>query len=191
MKTEIRPAEPEDSDDLARLINLASHGMSLHLWTQSAPQGTDPWDLARRRACDPTVGFNWRNSVVACIDGTVAGSVVYYTLPDAPKPVGPEVPEIFRPLLELETIAAGTIYINVLAVYPAFQGRGLGRRLLEHVEAEADGRDLSLIVENANDAARALYRSAGFVTEATRPIVDGGWGPVGDTYCLMTRRAPR
>lgn len=60
---------------------------------------------------------------------------------------------------------------------------------MEHVEAEAAGRDLSLIVENANEAARSLYRGGGFVTEATRPIVGGGWGSSGDEYCLMLRRS--
>lgn len=189
MKTEIRPAEPEDADDLARLINLASDGMSLYLWQTSAPKGMDPWDYGRMRACDPAIGFNWRNSVVAALDGVVAGSVVFYPLPEEPQPIGPDLPAIFVPLIELENLARNTVYINVLAVYPEFRGRGIGRRLMEHVEAEASGHDLSLIVENANAVARSLYQSLGFVTEAQRPIVDGGWGPSGDAYCLMIRRS--
>lgn len=189
MKTKIRPAEPEDAADLARLVNLAGEGMALYLWQQKAAEGQDPWEIGRQRAVNPEVGFNYRNSVVATIDGAVAGSVVYYPLPETPDPVGPDVPEMFRPLLELENLAPGTIYINVLAVYPEYQGRGLGRRLMEHAEAESIGRDLSLIVENSNEVARTLYHSAGFVTEATRPIVDGGWGPSGDAYCLMIRRS--
>lgn len=190
MKTEIRPAEPEDADDLARLINLASEGMSLYLWQQSAPAGQDPWEYGRQRAASPEVAFNWRNTVVAAVDGLLAGSVVYYPLPDPPQPIGQDVPEMLEPLLELENLAPGTVYINVLAVYPEFQGRGIGRRLMDHVEAEFPGRDLSLIVSNDNEVARMLYRSAGFVTEASRPIVDGGWGPSGDEYCLMVRRSP-
>lgn len=189
MKTEIRPAEPEDALDLARLINLASEGMSLYLWQQSAPEGQDPWDYGRERACNPEVGFNWRNTVVATRDGLVAGSVVFYPLPDAPQPIGPDTPEMFVPLIELENLAPNTVYVNVLAVYPECQGQGIGRALMEHVEAEAPGRDLSLIVENTNEVARSLYHSAGFVTEASRPIVDGGWGPSGDAYCLMLRRS--
>jgi ribosomal protein S18 acetylase RimI-like enzyme len=189
MKTEIRPAEPEDAEDLARLINLASEGMSLYLWQQSAPEGQDPWEYGRERACDPAVGFNWRNSVVATLDGVVAGSVVFYALPEEPQPIAADVPEMFIPILELENLAPNTVYINVLAVYPEYRGRGIGRALMEHVEAEASGRDLSLIVENANDVARSLYHSFGFVTEASRPIVDGGWVPSGDAYCLMVRRS--
>lgn len=191
MKTEIRPAEPEDAGDLARLINLASEGMSLYLWQQSAPKGHDPWDYGRERACNPQVGFNWRNSTVATLDGAVAGSVVFYPLPAEPEPIGADVPAMFIPILELENLAPGTVYINVLAVYPEYRGRGVGRALMEHVESEAYGRDLSLVVENANDVARSLYHSLGFVTEASRPIVDGGWGPSGDAYCLMVRRTPQ
>lgn len=189
MKTEIRPAEPEDADDLARLINLASEGMSLYLWQQSASEGQDPWEYGRERARNPEVGFNWRNSVVATLDGVVAGSVVFYPLPEEPQPIGADVPEMFIPILELENLAPNTVYINVLAVYPEYRGRGIGRALMEHVAAEASGRDLSLIVENANEVARSLYHSFGFVTEASRPIVDGGWGPSGDAYCLMLRRS--
>ena len=189
MKTEIRPAEPEDADDLAKLINLASEGMSLYLWQQSASEGQDPWEYGRERARNPEVGFNWRNSVVATLDGVVAGSVVFYPLPEEPQPIGADVPEMFIPILELENLAPNTVYINVLAVYPEYRGRGIGRALMEHVEAEASGRDLSLIVENANEVARSLYRSFGFVTEGSRPIVDGGWGPSGDAYCLMLRRS--
>ena len=189
MKTEIRPAEPEDADDLARLINLASEGMSLYLWQQSASEGQDPWEYGRERARNPEVGFNWRNSVVATLDGAVAGSVVFYPLPEEPQPIGADVPEMFIPILELENLAPNTVYINVLAVYPEYRGRGIGRALMEHVEAEASDRDLSLIVENANEVARSLYHSFGFVTEASRPIVDGGWRPSGDAYCLMLRRS--
>ena len=39
-------------------------------------------------------------------------------------------PPVFVPLIELENLAPRTHYVNALAVFPQFQGRGLGRLLL-------------------------------------------------------------
>lgn len=56
-----------------------------------------------------------------------------------------------------------------IAVDPAYQRRGLGRALLEHLIAELEAKDvftLWLEVRASNTAARALYESLGF-NEAT------------------------
>ena len=37
---------------------------------------------------------------------------------------------MFVPLQELENLAPGTWYVNVLAVHPPFRGLGLGTKLL-------------------------------------------------------------
>lgn len=189
MKIEIRPARPEDAGHLTELVNMAGEGMPLYLWTKSAAPGVDPWEHGRLRACDPNVGFNWRNSNVALVDGQVAGSLAHYPLPEEPTPIGPDLPAAFVPLVELENEARGTHYINILAVYPDYRGHGVGRRLMQHAETAAQGRDLSLIVENANIAAQSLYRSLGFEQTASRAIVDGGWAASGDRYCLMVRKS--
>lgn len=56
-------------------------------------------------------------------------------------------------------------YLYELYVDEPFRGQGLGRRALELLEAEARAQGLpgiDLNVWGGNDAARALYRSAGF-----------------------------
>lgn len=56
-----------------------------------------------------------------------------------------------------------------IAVDPAYQRKGLGRALLEHLIAELEAQDvftLWLEVRASNTAARALYESLGF-NEAT------------------------
>ena len=50
-----------------------------------------------------------------------------------------------------------------------FRGRGLGRKALELIEEEARAEDLrgiDLNVWGGNDAARALYRTAGYYERA-------------------------
>jgi ribosomal protein S18 acetylase RimI-like enzyme len=56
-------------------------------------------------------------------------------------------------------------YLYELYIDEPFRGRGLGRRALELLEAEARGEGLpgvDLNVWGGNDAARGLYRSAGY-----------------------------
>ena len=66
-----------------------------------------------------------------------------------------------------------------IAVDPAYQRRGLGRELLEHVidEVEKRGVTLWLEVRASNAAAIALYESVGFNEATIRrnyyPTVDG------------------
>jgi ribosomal protein S18 acetylase RimI-like enzyme len=60
-------------------------------------------------------------------------------------------------------------YLFELYVDESFRGRGLGRRALELLEAEARAEGLPAIdlnVWGGNEAARALYRAAGFSERA-------------------------
>lgn len=64
------------------------------------------------------------------------------------------------------------INIHDLAVVDRYRGRGIGRRLLEHVEAHARRLGcckLTLEVLAENTTAQALYRAAGFAN-----VMDGG-----------------
>ena len=97
---------------------------------------------------------------------------------------------MFRPLQELENLAPGTWYVNVLAVLPAFRNLGLGGRLLQRAEetCRACGRrGLSIIVSGANQGARRLYERAGYREAATRPMVKEGWVNEGRNWVLLTR----
>jgi [ribosomal protein S18]-alanine N-acetyltransferase len=52
--------------------------------------------------------------------------------------------------------------VHTIGVDPAYQGRGIGRRLLDDLLAFADGGVVYLEVRTDNEAAIALYRSSGF-----------------------------
>lgn len=116
--------------------------------------------------------------------------LVGYPIPDAPQPVGPDMPRMFRPLQELENQVPGTWHVNVLATDPTQRRRGLGRALLGVATQSARDlglRGLSLIVLDTNGAARRLYAREGYAEVAARPVVKDGWETAGRQWILLTR----
>ena len=67
---------------------------------------------------------------VAEIDGAIAGALTGRLIP-IPYKRGDfaDLPDVFAPVLELEAVAAGSWYLNVISVYPEFRGPGLGSAL--------------------------------------------------------------
>ncbi|BBY07341.1 ribosomal protein S18-alanine N-acetyltransferase [Mycobacterium noviomagense] len=57
--------------------------------------------------------------------------------------------------------------VHTIGVDPAYQGRGIGRRLLNELLRFADG-PVYLEVRTDNEAAIALYRSVGFINVGLR-----------------------
>lgn len=188
--TAFRPAERADAAVLAELVNHAGEGLPLYLWEQMTAPGETAWDVGRRRAARDEGAFSWRNAVIIECEGQAAGCLIGYGIADEPEPIPDDFPAMFRPLQELENLAPGTWYVNVLAVLPAFRNRGLGARLLARAEQTARAerrRGLSLIVADANAGARRLYARAGYREAARRPMVKEGWAGKGREWVLLTK----
>ena len=192
LKDPFRPATPDDAAALAELINFAGEGLPLYLWGKMAEPGESAWDVGRRRARREAGGFSYRNAVVVEVDGRVIASLVGYPLPDEPEPIDEaSMPAMFVPMQELENLAPGTWYVNVLASYPEFRGQGYGTRLLEIAERlamEAGKAGLSIIVADANAGARRLYERSGYREIATRLMVKEGWESPGKSWVLLVKR---
>jgi ribosomal protein S18 acetylase RimI-like enzyme len=112
---------------------------------------------------------------VAEIDGAIAGALTGRLIP-VPSERGDsaDLPDVFAPLLELEAVAAGSWYLNVVSVYPEFRGQGLGWAFLskaEELACLAEAPQMSLIVEEANAGALKLYLRYGFGEWTRRPYI--------------------
>jgi ribosomal protein S18 acetylase RimI-like enzyme len=97
---------------------------------------------------------------------------------------GDFLPQISRVALESAThdqvgvliasrIAAGTGHIGQISIQPAYQGLGLGRRMIYGALSEFQRRgftEASLAVTSANVGALHLYQSCGFRTIHTFPV---------------------
>ena len=94
------------------------------------------------------------------------------------------------PLLELEALAPGSWYLNVLATYAAQRGKGLGGALLAKAETIARNgghQTISLIAEDTHQNALRLYRAKGFREIARRPLVKGDWQVDASEWILFVK----
>jgi ribosomal protein S18 acetylase RimI-like enzyme len=185
-----RAATPADSTVLAELVQLASEGLALSLWTKVAPPGVDPWTIGRERAAREAGPVSHRNAILVDLETGVAAGLIGYPLADAPEPAPQQLPPIAVPLQELQSLAPGTWYVNVLAAYPAHRGKGYGNALLALAERQARAagkRGMSLIVTDTNTGARRLYERCGYREAARRRMVKEGWRHPGTNFVLLTK----
>ena len=111
-----------------------------------------------------------------------------WPLPPEPLPTD-DLPATAIPLQELENLAPrGALYINGLALFPAFRRRGLARWMLGQTGQGPQEQAQALITGSTNAPALALYRTAGFTERARRPALgDPIWHPDFPDWVLLTR----
>ena len=184
-----RNAKKRDAADLARLINYAGEGIPLYYWNKIKPADQDVWSFGASRAEREEGAFSYRNAIVATIEDKVVGCAIRYVIENAAAPsdyVG--MPPMFVPLQELEDLAVGSDYLNVLAVDPEYRSRGIGTRLCGMAVID-EGRDQTLIAFDSNLRGIRLYESLGFEIVDSRPMVKEDWEGEGETLLLMRRPA--
>jgi ribosomal protein S18 acetylase RimI-like enzyme len=181
----LRLATEADAPVLAVLHNEASHGLVLHAWRLMAEPGADPWAFGTARQM-PRV----RNGFWVVVDegaGPVAGLLAR---PPEIEALEAGLPAVFPPLIELEALEPGTLFVQVLAALPPARGRGLGTRLMRTAEdiAREWGRSrLSLIAADDNADGRRLYGRLGYRERARRPMVKAGWNGPGSEWILLVK----
>lgn len=191
MSITIRAARQDDARTLARIIDIAGHGLPAYLWKGMASANETPLDVGTERAARSSGGFSWRNAHLAVTDGQIAGGLIGYRLGEDPQPID-DLPAMFRPLQALENRVPGSYYINALACFEAFRQSGVGLALLAQAEAlGATAKGISLIVSDTNQPALKLYRRRGFVEMAREPLVRNGWRGSGQNWVLMTKPTGR
>ena len=186
-----RSATKSDAHALTELITIAGEGLPLYIWQGMAKANESAWNVGRRRAMRDDGGFSYRNSIVRDELGKAVGCMVGYPLEHNSDPVCyQDIPAMFVPLQELEDLASNSWYINVLAVYPDYQGKGVGTHFLaiaEQLAKNANKDTLSLIVSDANCSAKRLYERCGFCEISSRPMVKEKWVNPGSNWILMTK----
>ena len=177
---------------MAELVNMAGEGMPVYLWSRLAEPGQDVWELGRQRAQREEGSFSYRNTVVREDNGRAVAALIAYALPDEPEPIDyDEMPPMFVPLQELENLAPGTWYVNVLATYPEQRGSGFGSALLaiaEELAQDAGCDGMSIIVSDGNPGAVRLYERTGYERVASRAMVKEDWENPGENWILLVKK---
>lgn len=175
----IRIATPADAPFIGEAITLA---IGEELTRNLAGDSHTPEDvrnlfadLARRDDSQ----YSYLNTLVATeSDGTVAGLIVSYD--------GADLRRLRRSFFtEAETAIGLKIegepndetgpeeyYIDTLAVFPDFRGRGIACQLIEAAaeRAKSIGKPTGLLVDKTNHRARGLYDRLGFRQVGERPF---------------------
>jgi ribosomal protein S18 acetylase RimI-like enzyme len=186
-----RRATPDDAKDLAEFANMAGEGLPLYLWEQMANAGASAWEIGYARAKRDSGGFSYRNATLRLVGDAAVACLIGYPLEDDPPTTDySEIPPMFVPLQQLEDMAPGTWYINVIATREVHRGKRYGNELLalaENIAASFGKRGLSLIVADTNVGARRLYTGLGYRELAQRPMVKERWARPGENWVLMVK----
>ena len=67
----------------------------------------------------------------------------------------------------------GTAYIGKLMVLPAYQNRGMGKRLLQAIESEFKGNRFELFTGEKSEKNLSLYAKSGYTQFKTEEAVSG------------------
>ena len=174
----IRAGKKTDAADLAILDNLAGHSIPLIFWREQTDNDRieDALALGRDRLADDHGFYNWKKACVAVEDGMIAGMSVCYIMPEPDEEADYIIrsSNAFRPVFELYNECIGHWFIDALAVYPSAQHKGIGKLLFDDAlarGAQLGAKTMSLIVEDTNEVAYALYRSYGFEVMAQKEFV--------------------
>jgi ribosomal protein S18 acetylase RimI-like enzyme len=191
-----RRAALSDLPDLVCLVDIAGRGITCWFWGTLRAPGQSALEVGRERIRTHTAyPMHYKNWTVAEVDGAVVGALVGRLIPD-PYDRGDAsgLPMPFTPVLELEALAEGSWFLNILAIYPEYRGQGFGSTLLREAEETATAMrasQMSIIVEDANAGALNLYLRSGFRERARRPyIAFPGSMDEGD-WILLTKEVGR
>jgi ribosomal protein S18 acetylase RimI-like enzyme len=196
MTLAVRPATPADPADALLYLSAKPYydayaGSEARARSLIAAVYTRPGHAASFEVCE-----------VAEVDGELAGVIATFPVSEGDHRArrfvsltAPRVPPWRWPALLRHLRAAGTVsphppahtlYVDALAVDPAFRRRGIARTLLEHAERAAADHELDGVALDTglnNEPARALYAATGYrereIRRASSPAVAAAIGGPG------------
>lgn len=176
MVLEIRHARVEDIPHLSWVLIQAWGGCADVMYKDVIPGRTLEQIVEHRLSRSGTTS-GLGNSRIAADGETVMGGLHAYPMDlaeqDPPDPlIAEERSYVAEPFRRMH--ADGSYYIDAVAVYPEYRGRGIARRLMEEALAEAAAMgfdEVSLYVFAENRRAVRLYEFLGYREAAREPVV--------------------
>lgn len=167
----IRPATEADAALIAQVVAMAigdEEGVRHYC-------GEQYLDVLADIASQSDTQYSWQQTLVAEVDGEAVGAVVGYDGGELSRLRDGTYSVIRKTIAEAQPIIdeteAGEYYLDSVGVLPHFQGRGIGRVLVNTLctKAFAEGHQrVGLIVDIENPQAESLYASLGFRRVGTK-----------------------
>jgi len=172
---QIRNANLKDCYSVAELALIAGEGIPAFFWAQSRNEGQDIISVGAHNLASETENFSYKNVHVAVVEDNIAGMLLAYKLPsnELAEDIN-DFPEFIRPLIELEQCVPNSFYINMIACYPQYRGKGVGSALMAIVDQlaqEAGCQIISLEVFEQNEGALRLYQRLGYNIIESRDVI--------------------
>ena len=160
----IRKATINDATLIAKVVAMAIGEESAILYG-----GENYMNVFEEIALLENSQYSYRNAFVAEVDGKAAGAVDAYD--------GAELYPLRKTTLEIiykhtakelqmaDETDSSEFYLDSLAVFPEYRGRGIGAKLILAVKEKAFNeynKNLGLLVDFENPDAERLYQSVGF-----------------------------
>ena len=163
-----RAGLPQDSSDLAILIDAASRRICTWYWSTMAAAGQSWLEVGRSSILNqPDETWYHTNWLVAERQGQTIGALFGFSIPDPYDRIDlSQWHEVFHPVVHMEMTAKGCWLLQAIALFPEYRGLGYGPVLIAKAcdAARAAGHvRIVLQVESPNTGAIALYRKCGFV----------------------------
>ncbi len=174
----LQPAATDDAELAAQLIYATMGSMADYLLGgDDASQAHRMIALLFRR---PKNRYSYQYADLALVDGEVVGLLLSYPGTMMKALHFPMVKNLFAvngfraalrffyrslPLMTVKEVEADEYFINNVAVFPQFQGHGVGKLLMELAEQKARASGLqkcALTVDIENERAVGLYKHLGY-----------------------------
>lgn len=163
----IRKAKPEDSQEIAQLINLAMGDIILRFIGEDS--GEKALSLMEKLVGDTGNQYSYENCHVVELENKIVAAACVYDgadLHQLRKPVAREIMHRFGLKFQPEDeTQPGEYYIDCVGVAPGHQGKGIGTKLFRYLMDEfayKRGQPLGLLVDKENPEAKKLYIKLGF-----------------------------
>lgn len=176
----IREGRPEDAEAISKVVQMAMHEECCLAFAGTEERLLLVDETFTILAGRPDSQYSYRNTLVAeDAQGNVAGAIVSYDgarmheLRQAFVEVANRVMDCGFVEAEMDNETSDDeIYLDSLAVFPAYRGNGLARKLMDaacrrHASA---GKPFGLLCAPGNDDAYALYGRLGFQEIGLRPF---------------------
>jgi GNAT superfamily N-acetyltransferase len=190
----MRMGQEGDADALCDLFDMANHGDIAVIWGKDAKPGETWKHVCTRHMLDPASEIHVGKSLVAEVDGVIAGVLFFFHLRPAPLADLSHLPDHARPFAILRNMAPECVFLRDMAVFPAYRGLRLATRMLDKaIEAgfRAGLRHAVAIVHESNTLLLAHYRKRGLIEIGSHTVLAHNHHSPESRWLLLKLDAPQ